>query len=145
MASQSRLAAGGGLVVLTWGIEADHGVEVDDAACLVFGHLDEPDTELSKQGLLRNPGQPGKMPGQVGDEPAPQVARVSVEQHGRLVVVALRAHRLAEPGSPSTCRVGQEMSQPWQQRRALASRRGWQYRTVLPRIRREWTGPNDGA
>ena len=48
-------------------------------------------------------------------------------------------------GSASTWRVGQEMSRPCGQRRALASRRGRQGRTVLPRIRREWTGPNDGA
>ena len=30
----------GRLVVLAGGVEADDGVEVDDAACLVFGHLD---------------------------------------------------------------------------------------------------------
>ena len=48
-------------------------------------------------------------------------------------------------GSASRWRVGQEMSRPCGQRRALASRRGRQGRTVLPRIRREWTGPNDGA
>ena len=48
-------------------------------------------------------------------------------------------------GSVSTCRVGQEMSRPCGQRRALASRRGRQGSTVLPRIRRAWTGPNDGA
>ena len=73
-------------------------MEVDHAACLVFGDLDEPDAELGAQGLLGDPGQPGQVPGQVGDEPAPQVRRVGVEQHGRLVVVAVRAHRLAEPG-----------------------------------------------
>ena len=48
-------------------------------------------------------------------------------------------------GSVSTCRVGQEMSRPCGQRRALASRRGRQGSTVLPRIRRACTGPKDGA
>src|SRR6266702_5702971 len=37
------------------------------------------------------------------------------------------------------------MSRPWGQRRAFASRRGRQGRTVLPRLRLAWTGPNDGA
>ena len=73
-------------------------MEVDHAACLVLGHLDEPDAELRPQGLLGDPGQPGQVPGQVGDEPAPQLAHVGVEQHGGVVVVAGRAHRLAEPG-----------------------------------------------
>ena len=75
MASHSRsavYAGGGGLVVLAGCVQADHGVEVDHAACLVFGDLDEPDAELSPQGLLGDPGQPGQVPGQVGDEPAPQ-------------------------------------------------------------------------
>ena len=36
-------AGGRGLVVLAGGVQADDGVEVDDAACLVFGDLDEPD------------------------------------------------------------------------------------------------------
>ena len=44
------------------------------------------------------PGQAGEVAGQVGDEPAPQVGRVGVEQHRGLVVVAVGAHRLAEPG-----------------------------------------------
>ena len=89
---------GRGLVVLAGSVQADHGVEVDDAARLVLGHLDEPDADLGEQGLLGDPGQAGQVPGQVGDEPAPQVARVGVEQHGRGVVVAVAAHRLAEPG-----------------------------------------------
>ena len=87
-----------GLVVLAGRVEADDGVEVDDAACLVFGDLDEPDAELGAQGFLGDPGQPGQVAGQVGDEPAPQVTRVGVEQHGGFVVVAVGAHRLAEPG-----------------------------------------------
>ena len=44
------------------------------------------------------PGEAGQVAGQVGGEPAPQVAGVGVEQHGGGVVVAVRAHRLAEPG-----------------------------------------------
>jgi hypothetical protein len=56
-------------------------VEVDDAACLVLGDLDEPDADMGEQGLLGDPGEAGQVPGQVGDEPAPQVTRVGVEQH----------------------------------------------------------------
>ncbi len=37
------------------------------------------------------------------------------------------------------------VGQPCGRRRAWASRPGRHGRTVLPRIRREWTGPNDGA
>ena len=37
------------------------------------------------------------------------------------------------------------MSRPCGQRRALASRRGRQGSTVLPRMRRACTGPNEGA
>src|ERR1700683_3270498 len=37
------------------------------------------------------------------------------------------------------------MSRPCGQPRAFVSRRGRQGKTVLPRIRRAWTGPNDGA
>ena len=48
--------------------------------------------------LAGDPGQPGQVPGQVGGEPAPQVPRVGVEQHGGLIVVAVAAHRLAEAG-----------------------------------------------
>ena len=44
------------------------------------------------------PRQAGQVAGQVGGEPAPQVPGVGVEQHGGLVVVAVAAHRLAEPG-----------------------------------------------
>ena len=95
-------------------------MEVDDAAGLVLGHLDEPDADLAEQGLLGDPGEAGQVPGQVGDEPAPQVARVGVEQHGRWCSRSSRGH-IGWPsrGSASTCRVGQEMSRPCGQRRAL--------------------------
>ena len=78
----SGVGGGRGLVALAGCVEADDGVEVDDAACLVFGDLDEPDAELAAQHLLGDPGQPGQAAGQVGDKPAPQVGRVRVEQHG---------------------------------------------------------------
>ena len=50
--AQQRGVVGGrrGLVVLGFGVQADDGVEVDHAAGLVFGYLDEPDAELSPQG-----------------------------------------------------------------------------------------------
>ena len=92
------VGGGRGLVVLAGGVQADDGVEVDDAACLVLGDLDEPDAELGAQRLLGHPGQPGQAAGQVGGEPAPQVGRVGVEQHRGLVVVAVAAHGLAEAG-----------------------------------------------
>ena len=101
MASHSSAAVypnGGRLVVVAGRVEADHRVEVDDAACLVFGDLDEPDAQVGMQGLLRDPGQAGYVAGQVGDEPAPQLTRVRIEQHGGLVVVAVAARRLPEPG-----------------------------------------------
>ena len=88
----------GRLVVLAGCVEADDGVEVDDAACLVFGDLDVADAQHRAQFLLRDPSEAGELAGQVGGEPAPQVARVGVEQHGGLVVVAVEAQRLAEPG-----------------------------------------------
>ena len=94
----SGVGGGRGLVVLAGCVQADDGVEVDDAACLVLGDLDEPDAELVVQRLLGDPGQPGQAAGQVGGEPAPQVGRVGVEQHRGLVVVAVAAHGLAEPG-----------------------------------------------
>ena len=40
----------------------------------------------------------GELAGQVGGEPAPQVTGAGVEQHRGLVVVAVAAHRPAEPG-----------------------------------------------
>jgi putative transposase len=46
-------------------------------------------------------------------------------------MIALMTRRLTQPPELSDAH--------------LASRRGRQGRTVLPRIRREWTGPNDGA
>ena len=48
MASHSRSAvdaAGRGLVVVAGGVEADDGVEVDDAAGLVLGDLDVADPQ----------------------------------------------------------------------------------------------------
>jgi len=126
-----------GLVALAGSVQADHGVEVDDATRLVFGHLDEPDSHQGAEQLLGDAEAAGQVPGQVGDEPAPQVGRAGVEQHGCFVVVAVRAHRLTEPGIGFGVPGGQEMSRPCGQRRALWSRRGRQGGTVLPRIRRE--------
>ena len=87
-----------GLVVLAGGVQADHGVEVDDAAGLVFGDLDVPDPDQGAEPFLGDAQAAGQLAGQVGDEPAPQVPRVGVEQYRGFVVVAVRAHRLAEPG-----------------------------------------------
>ena len=47
--------AGRGLPVLAGGIQADHGVEVDDAACLVLGHLDVADADQGAEPFLGEP------------------------------------------------------------------------------------------
>ena len=91
-------AGGRGLVVLAGGVQADDGVEVDDAACLVLSDLDEPDADQGAQVFLGDAQAAGELAGQVGGEPAPQVGRAGVEQHRGLVVVAVAAHGLAEPG-----------------------------------------------
>ncbi len=83
------------------GVEADYGVEVDDAACLVLRDLDVPDGDLVADGGEGKSGQAGEVAGQVGGEPAPQVGGVGVEQDGGKqdgggVVVAVGAERLAE-------------------------------------------------
>ena len=54
------MPGGRGLVVLAGGVEADDGVEVDDAAGLVLGDLDVPDPDQGAQRLLGDPGQRGR-------------------------------------------------------------------------------------
>jgi len=84
------------LVTVTWGVESDDGVVVDDAAVLVFGDLNEPDPDLAAQLPLGDPGQAGELARQVDGEPAPQLGGERVEQHVPGVVVAVRAHRGAK-------------------------------------------------
>ena len=60
-----------GLVVLAGGIQADDGVEVDDAAGLVFGHLDIADPDQGAEPFLGDAQAAGELAGQVDDEPAP--------------------------------------------------------------------------
>jgi hypothetical protein len=79
-------------------VEADDGVEVDDAAGLVFRDLDVPDCDLGAERLEGGPGEPGEVAGQVGGEPAPDPGGVRVEQDGGGVVVAVAAQRQPEPG-----------------------------------------------
>ena len=88
---------GGWLPGLAGGVEADDGVEVHDAACLVFGDLDVADGELAAQLRGSERGEAGEVAGQVGGEAAPQVGGVRVEQDRRVVVVAVAAQRAAEP------------------------------------------------
>ena len=73
-------------------------MEADDAAGLVLGHLDEPDADQGAELFLGDAQAAGQVAGQVGGKPAPQLPRPGVEQHRSLVLVAVRAHRLAEPG-----------------------------------------------
>ena len=92
------MPGGRGRVVVAGGVQADHGVEVDDAAGLVLGHLDIADPDQGAEPFLGDAQAAGQMAGQVGGEPAPQVPRPGVEQHGGVIVVAVAAHRLPEPG-----------------------------------------------
>ena len=78
----SGIRGGRELVLLGTSVQADNGVEVDDTARLLLSDLDEPDAYPAEQGLLGYPSEAGQVPGQVGDEPAPQIPRVGVEQHG---------------------------------------------------------------
>ena len=73
-------------------------MEVDDAARLVLSDLDEPDGKLAAALLLGHARQAAQVARQVGGEPPPQRGGVQVEQHRGLVVVAVGAHRAAEPG-----------------------------------------------
>ena len=71
---------------------------VDDAACLVLVDLDEPRLDELAAPVDRDASRAGQVAGQVGDEPPPHLRRGGVEHHGGLVVVAVGAHRAAEPG-----------------------------------------------
>jgi hypothetical protein len=52
--------AGGGVGWPGGAVEADDGVEVDDATTLVFGHLGVRDPELRGEGLTGEPGLAGQ-------------------------------------------------------------------------------------
>ena len=83
VAEQGGAVAGGWwLVARAGGVEADDGVEVDDAAGLVFGDFDVADTQDGPQCFLGYACVVGELAGQVGGEPAPQVSGVGVEQDG---------------------------------------------------------------
>src|SRR6266498_3718651 len=76
----------GRLVVVAGCVEPDDGVVVDDAAGLVFGDFDEPDSDLGAQVLVRDSGQAGELAGQVDGEPAPQLGGGGGEggEHARM-------------------------------------------------------------
>ena len=48
---RGRVGGRGWAVVLAVGVQADDGVEVDDATCLVFSDLDEADADSRAEGL----------------------------------------------------------------------------------------------
>src|SRR5262249_2502893 len=97
-------------------VEADDGVEVDNAAALVFGDLGVGDPDLGGEVLAGEPGVAGQGPAQGDGESAPQFGSTGVEQDRAGVVVAVRAQRLAEPvvipgvllaaGQPDAVRAG---------------------------------------
>jgi hypothetical protein len=78
-------------------VEPDDGVEVDDAAALVFGDLGVGDPELRGEGLAGESGLAGQGPAQGDGEPSSQFGGADVEQHRPGVVVAVWTERLAEP------------------------------------------------
>src|SRR5204863_2286093 len=78
-------------------VEPDDGVEVDDAAALVFGDLGVGDSELGGEGFAGEPGLAGQGPAQGDGEPAPQFGSAGVEQHRPGVVVAVWTEWLAKP------------------------------------------------
>ena len=73
-------------------VEPEDGVEVDDAACLELGDfgVGEPDAGAVAA------GEPVEAAPQGDDGAAPQLGSVAVPDDGRVVVVAVRAQRLAE-------------------------------------------------
>src|SRR5262249_58454081 len=77
-------------------VKPDDGVEVDDAAPLVFSHLGEGDADLGGKRVTGQPGLSGDGPAQGDGEPSPYFRRGGVEQDGTGVVVAIGAQRLSE-------------------------------------------------
>lgn len=92
-----REAFSRGLVVLAGSVKADDRVEVHDAAFLILGHLDVADPDEGAQLLLGDASPARQVPGQIGGEPAPELARVRVEEDGSLVVIAVGAERPTKP------------------------------------------------
>jgi hypothetical protein len=90
-----------GLIVLAGSVEADDGVEVNDATFLIFGHLDVANPDEGAQLLLGEASPARQVAGKISGEPAPQLARVSVEEDGCLVVIAVGAERSPSRGSSS--------------------------------------------
>src|SRR3984957_16028104 len=80
------------------GVQADDRVEVDHAACLVLDDLHEPGADELAEADDGDASDAGQVAGQGGDEPLPHQGCAGVEDDRAVVVVALRAHRPAEPG-----------------------------------------------
>ena len=124
-------------------VEPDDGVEVDDAAPLVFGDLGVGDPELGGERLVGEPGLAGEGPAEGDGEAPPQFGGAGVEQDRAGVVVAVRAQRLAEPGVVAGVLRGRTGG-----RHAGRSGRvgGVGNARARPSFSRwTWTGPNDGA
>jgi hypothetical protein len=78
-------------------VQPDHGVDVDEAARLVFGDLRERDADGLAQPLLRQSACLRELARHVDRRAPPELAEQVVPQHRRVVVEALRADRLAVP------------------------------------------------
>jgi hypothetical protein len=86
-----------GMFVLDVGVQADNRVIVDHPASLVLEDLHDPGSDKLTADADPDPRDAGQLPGKVRQEPLPQLRRARVEQHRARVVVAVRAHRTADP------------------------------------------------
>lgn len=77
-------------------VEADEGVEVDQAAGLVFGDLGEGKADVAREFADGDSGVAGQALAGLVSEAVPESAGAGVEQHGPGVVVAVGAQRLAQ-------------------------------------------------
>ena len=118
-------------------VEAEDGVVVHDAAPLVLGDL----AERHPGGRRPSGPMPGDGPVEGDGRAPPQLPRPGVPDGVRVVVVAVRAQRLTEPGVVSACWRPQDSSRPCGQ---TGRRRSGRQARTLPdaaSTSRECTGP----
>jgi hypothetical protein len=120
-------------------VEADRGVDVDDAAGLELDHLRVRHPGTAPECNRGEPAACGERAGKGDGEPPPELGCVPLPEHVRGVVVALPAQRLAQlrilVAVPGEAVQRPTMGDTGRSRRA---RHG-------PLRPRPWTGPNDGA
>jgi hypothetical protein len=77
-------------------VEADHGVEMDQAAQLVFGHLAERQPAQVREGSLAESGEGGQLSAEFVRGGVPELGGHGVPDDGAEVVVAVGVEGLAE-------------------------------------------------